>query len=208
MPHKKSEVKSEIAQDRPRDEEGHFVHAEKKSKDKTGKKNGWKETILEHVHYSKSHDDLIDLRVGNPLERITKLLEDIKKQKAFSFTLKGSLGVMGVFLTLSVFGIFGGGQILCDKGTQTHLGNIKILNTFDAESREIPFLSWVLDKVSPKAIHNRVILIKNNGETLRIPYTKQVEFDNFRDRNVLATGVYDACAGTLKVADKTAVEVY
>jgi len=36
-----------------------------------------------------------------------ELLQDIKKQKAFSFTLKGSLGIAGVALALGMFGIFG-----------------------------------------------------------------------------------------------------
>src|SRR5436190_1901612 len=114
MPEGLSPAKSVAAKKRVRDENGHFFSPEPVVPPPpppivTPKSSNPLSTFFStNTHYDKNKDDLLDVHVGNPLSRITKLLEDIKKQKAFNFTLKGSLGVMGVVLVLSVFGIFGG----------------------------------------------------------------------------------------------------
>src|SRR3990167_4871923 len=95
----KSELKSTVAENKPRDSEGHFVRVEKP--DTPPKPQGALDKFFgEHVGYHRNQDDLLDVRVGNPLRKIVELLEDIKRQKAFSFTLKGSLGIAGVALAL------------------------------------------------------------------------------------------------------------
>src|SRR3989344_7304729 len=98
------------------------------------KKDPIEKFISENIHYSKNKDNLLDVHIGNPLRRIAELLEEIKRQKAFSFTLKGSLGIAGVALALGVFGVLGSGRILCDKGIQTQIGTIKILSVQEKES--------------------------------------------------------------------------
>src|SRR3989344_7500955 len=136
-----SEAKSKVAQEKPRDEEGHFIENIKKSA---------KETLShleKNVDYNKKQDDLLNVHVGNPLKRVTDLLEDIKRQKAFAFTLKGSLGLAGVAIALSVFGIFGGSKMLCDKGTQTEVGIIRILNVQEAEDSNVPILGFIIDSI-------------------------------------------------------------
>ena len=112
--------KSRIAEERPRDEDGHFITREEEKEHE--KKNPVERLFSENVHYSKKQDDLLDLHVGNPLRRITLLLEQIKKQKAFSFSIKGSLGIMGVALVAGTFGVLGVNNVLCDKGVQTRRG--------------------------------------------------------------------------------------
>jgi hypothetical protein len=121
------------------------------AKDAKEEKKSWLdshpvEELRKHVHPSKDKDELLDIHVGNPLRRITELLEDIKKQKAFSFTLRGSLGIMGVALAFSTFGIFGGSKLLCDKGTQSYIGTVKQLTY--TEEGDYPFLTKLSDAYS------------------------------------------------------------
>jgi len=52
--------------------------------------------LISHTGNYKGEDDILDIHIGNPFRRIIALLEDLKKQKAFSFTLKGSLGIAGL----------------------------------------------------------------------------------------------------------------
>lgn len=68
------------------------------------------------VEETKDDDTLINVHVGNPLEKIVKLLEQLKKQKAFSFTIKGTLGLAGIALFITAFGIFGGTKAFCSRG--------------------------------------------------------------------------------------------
>lgn len=153
-----------------------------------------------------SQDDLVDIHVGNPLHKITKLLEDIKKQKAFSFTLKGSLGVMGVFLTLSVFGVLGGGHLLCDKGIQTQVGEIRTLHALDTDEAVIPVLSGFLDYFMPRGQHSRVVLVKEDDVVVRIPYHRNVSLKEFEGEKVFVTGKYDACSQTISIKDLNSIE--
>lgn len=161
----------------------------------------------ENTKYSKNNDDLIDIHVGNPLQRIITLLEEIKKQKAFSFTLKGSLGIMGVFLTLSVFGVFGGGKILCDKGSQSHIGIVRILQIEDTIPSQIPLLDPFLEYFAPKQKHKRSILIKNDSSIVKLSYVRNLDFNKFTNLPVIATGNYDSCSQTLSLEDNKGMEI-
>ena len=150
----------------------------------------------------------MDIKIGNPLGKIVKLLEEIKKQKAFSFTLKGSLGIAGVVLTLSVFGLFGGSQIICDKGIQTHIGVVRILNAREIYTPSVPMLSFVLDLIAPpqKLIKNRIILIKQDNSTIYLPFKEAVDISKYNNNNVITTGRFNSCTQTLDIADITDIE--
>lgn len=172
------------------------------------KRDSIEKLISETVHYSKNKDDLLDVHIGNPLRRITELLEEIKRQKAFSFTLKGSLGIAGVALALGVFGILGGGRILCDKGIQTQLGTIKMLAVQEKELDGLPIISNILDWFNPKPTYNRTILIREDNSAIRLPYSREVNLSQYNNLGVITTGNYDSCAQTLTIKDPTAVEIY
>lgn len=203
----KSGLKSEIAELKPRDEKGHFIRVEKPQNPK-GPQNPISRFFSKHTRYSKNQDDLLDIRVGNPLRRIVHLLEDIKKQRAFSFTLKGSLGIMGVFLALSVFGIFGGGQILCDRGNRTEIGVIKTLSVLESDSSTIPVLSRVLDYFAPRQWRNKVVLIRNDETVINLPYSRKVDFTKYVNYPVIATGSYNSCSQSLTITEPNGLQVY
>ena len=172
------------------------------------KKDPIEKLISENIHYSKNKNDLLDIHIGNPLRRITELLEEIKRQKAFSFTLKGSLGIAGVALALGVFGILGGGRILCDKGIQTQIGTLKILSIQEKEPDGLPIISSILDWFNPKPNYNRTVLIREDNSAIRLPYSREVNFSQYSNFQVIATGNYDSCAQSLTIKDPTAIEIY
>lgn len=208
----KSEAKSEVAREKPRDAYGHFV-ADDSVTSSGGSTHPLHDYVQNHTHYSKTHDDLLDVRVGNPLARITQLLQDIKKQKAFSFTLKGSLGIMGVALVVSTFGIFGGTRLLCNKGRQTQVGIIRWLGTPDEADYRWPLIEPVVEYyrnfMDPGRVggkHPRTVLMLGGSETIYIPYKKGVDVGVFDKQRVLVTGEYDSCSRTLRVDDLGAVE--
>ena len=195
--------KSDVAEKRPRDSKGHFIAAVKKQ-----------------VNVSQGHDDdkLIDLKVNNPLQKITEILEDIKRQKAFQFTLKGSLGIMGVVLSLSLLGIFGTTHMLCDKGTQTQLGIIKVLQ---ATEEEEPLALWGKFKKTVAYFQNlysdspmpddkpqpRIILFTANKTAIQILGIKETHLADFINKPVFATGKYDSCTQKLQVTKPQNIEL-
>lgn len=218
------EKKSEIAEQKPRDAEGHFIPTPEpvvNPPTPTPPTNPFSK-ILSEVERTKllsevngqasvvksSSDDLLDVHVGNPLRKIVVLLEDIKKQKAFSFTLKGSLGIAGVALALGVFGVFGGGQILCERGVQSQIGTVKVLNTTEVESSGVPVLSQILDYFSPKQTHNKTVLIKPDYTVVSLPYSSKVDYTKFVEMPVIATGSYNSCSQTLTIVDNKDIQIF
>lgn len=213
----KKQTNQKTEEQKLRDEEGQLIskaEAEKRDKELAGR------TPVEHfshntTHFKELEDDktLIDLHVGNPLRKITELLEDIKKQKAFSFTLKGSLGVAGVVLALSAFGLFGGSQMLCDKGTQSLMGYVRVLQTPEIEKSDVPLLGPVIDFysvwfTSPKPVEKfRTVLITQDSQTIHLPYSRFVNYLPYVSQNIIATGNYNSCGKTLKITDPINIEI-
>jgi hypothetical protein len=123
--------------------------------------------------------------------------------------LKGSLGLAGVALALGVFGIFGGGQILCEKGTQVEIGTVKQLQVLEEDpGNRIPVLSQILSYFNQKQQHPKFILVKNDETVIQLPFAKTVDLAKFVNYKVIATGDYNACGNGLKVTEPNAIEFF
>lgn len=162
-------------------------------------------------------ETLLDVRVHNPLKRITELLEEIKKQKAFSFTLKGSLGIMGVALGLSFIGFLGTNYALCDKGTQTQIGSMRALSAQDYDEDSIfnrlknisnYFTSIVTGRKIEERNEKRTILITYDYKTIHLKRGRDVSLSQYRGQDVIVTGPFNSCNQTLKVQNQTEIEKY
>lgn len=204
------EEHQKVASSIPRDSEGHFIHVEH-PQNENSETSRHTNPISQFLHdetaiHKSNHDELIDIHVGNPLRRITQLLEEIKRQKAFSFTLKGSLGIMGVALALGTFGIFGGTKALCDKGVQTKIGMIRTL-TYQ-EEKAVSFLNDipVLNMLFKKPTTNRTILLEPNNNVIHVVLKKYVTLPVDLQRPILTTGSYDSCSNTLTVETPDALQ--
>lgn len=202
----KDKLKSQATSSRPRDEKGHFISLP----DFKSAKNPLEKLLISHTGNYKDEEDLLDIRIGNPLRRVIALLEEIKRQKAFSFSLKGSLGLAGVILAISLFGIFGGGKMICDKGTQSIVGTVRVLNEREIYSKPVPLITYLLELVATpqKQIKNRMILIKNDLETVYLPFSEELDVSKFNSYPVIATGNYNSCSHELMVIDKDSIELF
>jgi hypothetical protein len=173
-------------------------------------RNPLSQFLHDETQIHDSHkDELLDIHIGNPLRKITALLEEIKRQKAFSLDLKGSLGLAGIALTLGVFGIFGGTKALCSKGVQTKIGQIHTLKyQQDSEASvlsKIPILNLLITK--PKT--NRLVLVDKNGLAYNLlfknnfqPILPSSSLENF------VTGEYDSCSQTVSAEQPASIESY
>jgi hypothetical protein len=157
----------------------------------------------------KEDDELIDIHVGNPLKKITQLLEDIKTQKAFSFTLKGSLGIMGVALVIGSFGIFGGTRAFCEKGIQTKIGSIKTLAYQDVQKDSWVDFIPIINSFFPKKMMNRIILITPDNQVLSIVFAQGIQLISDHQTpttNHYITGHLDSCSNTLTVDNQNGIQ--
>ena len=162
------------------------------------------------VHKSKDDDELIDIHVGNPLKKITQLLEDIKNQKAFTFTLKGSLGIMGVALVIGTFGVFGGTKAFCEKGVQTKAGMTKQLIYLEEERNSWVDFVPILNSFFPHRLIKRTVLLAmdNTIYTLRLSPTAQAALQaQIAASSSYITGSLDSCSNTITVESPNGIEV-
>lgn len=166
------------------------------------------------IDHKVDDNTLLDVHLGNPLRRIQALLEDIKSQKAFSFTLKGSLGIAGIALVITTFGIFGGTQAFCSKGTQSEIGTLKVLDV--AVPHAVPFIpsqvvsAWeALTGQEDTKTHQRLVLIKQDQSVLQVIRSQAVALSEADYASpVIVTGDYDSCSQTLSLKDAHAVQSY
>lgn len=186
-----------------------------KDEAKPTSKSDVEKAVESHIHYSKNDDDLLDVHIGNPLHKIVLLLQDIKKQKAFSFTLKGSVGIAGVVLVFSFLGVLGAGNVLCTKGTQTEIGTLKVLNIKQDPPSTIPFLGNLINWINnvpyfpaSTVAPNRTVLVKIDESAIFLPYQPGVKLAQYNNLPVAATGSYDACSQTLTVEEPENIETY
>lgn len=163
----------------------------------------------ETVVHESDEDELIDIHIGNPLRKITELLQDIKRQKAFSFTLKGSLGIMGVVMVAGTFGVLGGTKALCDKGIQTKIGIVKVLHYQDPLDETWLDYVPILNTILPKHTASRTIMFTPDNKIIRIklprnslppiPYT-------LNPVPYFATGNFDTCSQTISMESQDSLE--
>lgn len=220
MPYTKEEHQQASAKI-PRDSSGHFASPRRSPAqlDEGGHNSSvasaLKKLITPGVSKTTDEDTLIDVHVNNPLKKIVELLQDIKKQKAFSFTLKGSLGIMGVALALSAFGIFGGAKMLCDKGIQTQVGILKELDSTSIERSNVPIIGQAIDyyhnlftSQNTTTQKKRVILLKDDRSTIFLPNTRGVLYESLLNQPVYTTGQYDSCSQTLKPQSPSDLQLF
>lgn len=168
-------------------------------------------SVLENpIQISKTDDEdtLVDVHVNNPLKKITKLLEDIKKQKAFSFTIKGSLGIAGIALVVTSFGIFGGTKAFCSRGTQTAIGTVHILKIAEENTESLPLLDRVIEMIwkNEKNPGNRVVLMRPDTTLIHLKQVTAAEAKQFLDKTVFVTGEFDACSQRITVSESNAIQ--
>jgi hypothetical protein len=158
---------------------------------------------------------IVDVHIKNPLKKIIELLEEIKQQKAFTFTLRGSLGIAGVALVLSMTGLLGTSYALCDKGMQTHIGTLKALNANEVEEDSILnriknindyFTALLTGKKMEDRTDKRSVLVKMNFDTIQIIRGRDVSLLPYRNREVIVTGPYNSCSLMLKVQNQSEIE--
>ncbi len=155
------------------------------------------------IKHTNDQNTLLDVHVGNPLRKITQLLEEIKKQKAFSFTLKGSLGVAGIAAVLVTFGLFGGTHALCSRGTQAHVGILRRLSyaemTNDSLFVRVENIWRVVTGSAPLVAKEKAwnILLKNDGSAIHLITDSRNDTTQLTNQYLVAVGEYDVCSQTL-----------
>lgn len=203
-PRNPSPVKAIIAAKRLRDANGHFI------------KKG-----LLSIEENKNQKDetLIDVKVTNPLHRITMILQDIKRRQATTIDLKFTIPLIAlpVFMLIA-FSLGKNASVLaaCQGNTQTKIGVIYILKSIPATPQGLSakisgFFSFLpfFDKTNTNQIQtvNRPILIQRDNSTMTLNNQSNVNLTPYQTRQVFATGIFNSCENTLTLQSADDVQL-
>ena len=204
-PRTPSPAKAAVAVKRPRDENGHFI------------KSG-----LMSVQENKSANDetLVDVKVTNPLRRITQILEQIRRKQSTVVDLKFTIPLVALPLfMLLAFSLGKAGGVTCGGNTQTKMGLLYTLRAtatnqqpglFDQTKKTIAtnftFLTPLLG-TNQTAPANRQILIQRDNTAFTIENPKNIPLTTYNTRQIFVTGNVNTCENTIKVVDEADVQL-
>ncbi|MEN9407019.1 MAG: hypothetical protein RLZZ455_235 [Candidatus Parcubacteria bacterium] len=199
-----SPAKAAVAVKRPRDENGHFI----------------KSSLLNIAENKTANDEtLVDVKVTNPLRKITQILQQIKHKQStvvdFKFTIP--LVALPLFMLLA-FSLGKSGGVMCGGNTQTKLGLLYTLRTSDTPPQgimavtkrnlatNIPFLAPFLITNTDTTI-NRQILIQRDNTAITIENPNNIPLTTYNTRQVFVTGKVNTCESTISIDDEADVQL-
>lgn len=204
-----SPAKSAVAATRIRGEHGHFI-----------KKTPNSPNLL-NVSENKTQNDetLIDVKVTNPLRRISAILEQIKRKQATVIDFKFTIPLVALPLFMLLAFSLGKTGATCGGNTQTKLGLLYILRTTSTQpsaglfgqtkqilAKNLPFLASVLG-TNQQSTENRTILIQRDNTALTIEKPNSVSLNAYHTRQVFVTGKVNTCEQTIEVDNESDVQL-
>lgn len=210
-----SRKRAKIARERIRDEHGHFIKTNQ-TPTVSSKAEGAGVTIDKFIHMDKNATDdetMLDVKVSNPLHRITQLLQDIKNKQSTTVSMKFTIPLIALPIVLFLVFQLGRAQTACSPIFTTKTGTLKIL-TVQVPTKKTGIISSLFSlfprlpqltqppQPSPLTQTTQSILLTETSDTITILHQPIPELNNFEDQEVLISGTYSACSQTLTLDSK------
>ena len=160
---------------------------------------------------TEDSEALIDIKVTNPLKRIYKLIEDIKKHQSTTFSLKFTIPLIALPIFLFAGFQLGRGQTLCQQITTSKTGIVTNLtvdipqetaNKIPVVGSLLKLFSWA-EPTSQYVTKSRSVLIDSFGQTTNLLHPEKINLDTYNNSRVIVTGLYSSCTNVITlVSDK------
>jgi len=204
-PRTPSPAKAAVAVKRIRDANGHFIKSD-----------------LINVQENKSANDetLVDVKVTNPLRRITQILEQIRRKQSTVVDLKFTIPLVALPLfMLLAFSLGKAGGVTCGGNTQTKLGLLYTLRaagstkqpglferTKQTVATNFTFLAPLLGntQIAPA---NHQILIQRDNIAFTIENPKNIPLITYNTRQIFVTGKVNTCENTIMIENESDVQL-
>ena len=111
---------------------------------------------------------------------------------------------MGVAVVLVGGGILGGTKIICNKGTQARIGEVKVLSFREPITSSQPLKDRIKEifgqPAAPAPAEAKwVILVDSGNSAVRLLSKSQTYLESFDGQTVTAVGDFNACGQELTV---------
>ncbi len=139
-------------------------------------------TRLFNTSESDDPEALIDIKVTNPLKKLYKILEDIKKHQATTFSLKFTIPLVALPLFLFAAFQLGRGEAICRQNTVSRTGllmNIMVDVPQDSID-QAPVIGTILklfgwqESTSKYETEDRAVLMDSTGSTVTVLHPDKI----------------------------------
>lgn len=176
--------KSQVAQSKTRDTFGKFIKINQQSED---------------------NENLVDIKVHNPLKKLYQFLDSIKKRSVTTISFKVSIPLLVLPLVVAaIFGYSGFklGRVfspICQSFSTSKTGVLYLHNVTEPESDNlftqiIPF--WPQSEVKMKL----VTFLSGQDSDYTLVYKVGINLQQFNQRHVAVYGEYNPCTQSLTVS--------
>lgn len=155
------------------------------------------------IEESSNEETILDIKVHNPLKRITQLLQDLKKHQTTTVSLRFTIPLIALPIVLFVAFQIGRAQTLCAQTFTTQAGTVQVLQVKvpraapTALSLVLSFFPSVPQPTADLVDQERAILLLPSSEVVHIIHPRTVEVLPFVGQSVLLTGNYSACTRSI-----------
>lgn len=154
-------------------------------------------------------DDLLDIRVHNPLRRVIELLKDLKRHQNTTVSLRFTIPLIALPVVLLAAFQLGRVETACVPAFTTLVGNLDIVrikapkNPPTLVGQIVGFFSQVplITKPSDLVDTTRTVLLTQKDGTLTVVHAADIGTVPFDKRDVLITGYLNACTRTITLDD-------
>lgn len=203
--HYDKEKRSENATKELRGGHGQFVSKDQPKK--SHKITGAGDLISKFIKTEKGKDEetLVDLKITNPLHRITQILQDIKNHQSTTFSFKFTIPLIALPVFLLIAFQLGRSQTACSEVFSSKIGTIKNIQVLapkeknDTLANFFSFVPFVSRKTSNATLEERALLINSQNELFTILRTKPIDLTVFENQNVIISGTISNCAHTISL---------
>lgn len=202
-----SDLRREKAGTQKRDAHGHFIPANSTIKS-SQKSSGAGNFIGSLFKAEKGEDDesLINVKVANPLAKITKLLKDIKSHQSTTVSMRFTIPLIALPVVFILAFQLGRGQSSCHEYQASLIGTLKTIEIM--RQPEENFFTQIIGFLpfwdNQSKITDQSILILGNEEVITIENPTAVNLRDFS--NAIVSGKYSGCNKTIILEDKQNIQ--
>lgn len=197
------EKRSKNATKELRGEHGQFVSKDQPKK--SHKITGAGDLISKFIKTEKGEDEetLVDLKITNPLHRITQILQDIKNHQSTTFSFRFTIPLIALPVFLLIAFQLGRSQTECSKIFSSKIGiikNIQVLvpkNETDLIANLFSAIPFIPQKSKELVQEERALLINSQNEPFTIIRTKPMDLTEFENQTVVLSGTIANCTHTI-----------
>ncbi|MDP2692836.1 MAG: hypothetical protein Q8O88_04325 [bacterium] len=186
----------------PQDEYGHFIRKDPQ--------------VSGLLHTATTNDDetLIDVKVNNPLHKITQLLQQIKSHQSTTVSMRFTIPLIALPIVLLAAFQLGRVQTTCSPVFTSQVGNLQILSLqvpkIDS-SWYSPFVNLLPGNFIPQKTigftrEDRAVLLTQDGNTLSLLPAKGLNLSALNNMQVIVSGEYSACNKAITIDNQSNIK--